>query len=243
MNAKNQPAQPPKTEGPWTLGEPDGGWVDIDYRDHGGYAKAVWRMDDDERSPDCEALARSMVASLNAIATAIPVAEVCSSNSDSAEFGERSLRPLVDIDSFEYGTVLYAIPGHATTSGAADQPCKSPRDPVGRASQEETTEAHAEAEKAVAPPPLVEQHSQTEPTDEIDFTSPGDEPSSVERTTVSRRIEELVEQYGSIKEVANRLGVNATYLHRLASGGKTSPSEDVLKKLGLRRIVSYERCV
>ncbi len=70
MNAKNQPAQPPKTEGPWTLGEPDGGWVDIDYRDHGGYAKAVWRMEDDERSPECEALARSMVASLNAIATA-----------------------------------------------------------------------------------------------------------------------------------------------------------------------------
>lgn len=89
----------------------------------------------------------------------------------------------------------------------------------------------------------MEQHSQTEPTDEIDFTSPGDEPSSVERTTVSRRIEELVEQYGSIKEVANHLGVGAAYLHRLASGSKMSPSEDVIKKLGLRRIVSYVRCV
>lgn len=103
------PSVPLKTEGPWKLGEPDGGWVDIDYRDHGGYAKAVWRMEDDERSPDCEALARSMVASLNAVAAAIPVAEVCLSG-DSAEFGERALRPLADIDSFEYGTVLYALP-------------------------------------------------------------------------------------------------------------------------------------
>lgn len=91
---------------------------------------------------------------------------------------------------------------------------------------------------------LAEYHSRTESVNEIDFTSPGDgELSSVERTTVSRRIEELAEQYGSVTEVANRLGVNAIYLHRLANGSKTSPSEDVIKKLGLRRIVSYVRCV
>ena len=127
---------------------------------------------------------------------------------------------------------------------AENPPCQSPRDPVGRAAQEETAEVPEEAGKAVTPFPFVQQHSQTEPADEIDFTSPGDdEPSSVERTTVSRRIEELVEQYGSIKEVANHLGVGAAYLHRLANGSKTSPSEDVIKKLGLRRIVSYVRCV
>ena len=121
-----------------------------------------------------------------------------------------------------------------------DQPCQSPRDPVGSATREETAEAPEEAGKAVTPSPFV---GQPESSDEIDFTSPGDEPSSVERTTVSRRIEELAEQYGSVKEVANRLGVNATYLHRLANGSKTSPSEDVIEKLGLRRIVSYVRCV
>ena len=36
---------------------------------------------------------------------------------------------------------------------------------------------------------------------------------------------------------------DGAYLHRLANGSKTSPSEDVIKKLGLRRIVSYVRCV
>ena len=36
---------------------------------------------------------------------------------------------------------------------------------------------------------------------------------------------------------------DGAYLHSLANGSKTSPSEDVIKKLGLRRIVSYVRCV
>ncbi|WP_428145139.1 hypothetical protein [Delftia acidovorans] len=37
-----------------------------------------------------------------------PVAEICSASHDDAEFGERAIKPLCDISSFEYGTPLYA---------------------------------------------------------------------------------------------------------------------------------------
>lgn len=60
-------------------------------------------------------------------------------------------------------------------------------------------------------------------------------------TSVAQRIQELAEVHGSVKDAANYLGVNAIYLQRLANDSKTSPSEDVLKKLGLQRIVSYVR--
>lgn len=59
--------------------------------------------------------------------------------------------------------------------------------------------------------------------------------------TVASRIEELAEEYGSVKDVANRFGVNATYLQRLADDSKASPSEELLTKLGLRRIPLYVR--
>lgn len=39
-----------------------------------------------------------------------PIAEICSASHDAAEFGERAIRPLRTIDSFDYGTKLYA--GH-----------------------------------------------------------------------------------------------------------------------------------
>ena len=39
-----------------------------------------------------------------------PVAEIGSAAGDCAAFGERALYPLVDIDRFDYGTMLYAHP-------------------------------------------------------------------------------------------------------------------------------------
>lgn len=63
-------AQPLK--GPWTLGfDPvpfeqlvgsEGGWAEISSAEHGGFALVVWRMEDDERSPQLEATAHLMVA-------------------------------------------------------------------------------------------------------------------------------------------------------------------------------------
>lgn len=59
--------------------------------------------------------------------------------------------------------------------------------------------------------------------------------------TVASRIQELAEEYGSVREVANRFGVNAIYLQRLAQDSKASPSEELLTKLGLQRISLYVR--
>jgi NTP pyrophosphatase (non-canonical NTP hydrolase) len=99
--------------GSWSLGDYqpglDGSYRDIDHKDHGGVLRVVWRMDGDERSPECEARAIAIVAALNgASINAEPVAEVCSASHDDAQAGERSVRPLVDLSEYEYGTKLYA---------------------------------------------------------------------------------------------------------------------------------------
>lgn len=45
----------------------------------------------------------------------------------------------------------------------------------------------------------------------------------------------------SLRHMADMLGIDAGYLSRLRSGEKTEPSEEVLRKLGLRRVVYYVR--
>jgi transcriptional regulator with XRE-family HTH domain len=45
----------------------------------------------------------------------------------------------------------------------------------------------------------------------------------------------------TLREMAAHLGIDHTYLHRLRTGEKTEPSDEVLRKLGLRRVVTYER--
>ncbi len=102
---------PAPGEAVWSLGDiEEGTWRDLDHVDHGGFAKVVWRMEGDERSPENEARALAMVAALNAAGGSLePVAEVCSASGDDAGFGERALRPLADIDRYEYGTQLYAL--------------------------------------------------------------------------------------------------------------------------------------
>ncbi len=57
----------------------------------------------------------------------------------------------------------------------------------------------------------------------------------------NKALMELAEEYGSVKDVANRFGVNAIYLQRLADDSKASPSEELLMKLGLQRIPLYVR--
>jgi hypothetical protein len=49
-------------------------------------------------------------ASLAASAGSEPVAEIGSAAGDDAEFGQRAIYPLVDIDHLEYGTKLYTHP-------------------------------------------------------------------------------------------------------------------------------------
>lgn len=59
--------------------------------------------------------------------------------------------------------------------------------------------------------------------------------------TIQDRINELVTQHGSLREAARVTGIDVGYLSRLRAGEKSNPETDKLRKIGLRRVVSYER--
>lgn len=44
---------------------------------------------------------------------------------------------------------------------------------------------------------------------------------------------------GSVRKAASVLDVSHPYLYRLSTGERDDPSDEVLAKLGLRRIVTY----
>lgn len=54
------------------------------------------------------------------------------------------------------------------------------------------------------------------------------------------RVNELVEKHGSLRIAGRALRINYAYLARLRSGEKTNPTAATLRKLGLRKIVTYE---
>lgn len=58
--------------------------------------------------------------------------------------------------------------------------------------------------------------------------------------TLQDRIEELVNRHGSLRNASLVTKIDAGYLSRLRSGEKTNPGADKLRKLGLKRVVSYE---
>lgn len=59
--------------------------------------------------------------------------------------------------------------------------------------------------------------------------------------TLAKRLAELVLRHGSLRAVGRVLKIDHAYLSRLYHGEKKAPSAAVLKKLGLRRVVAYER--
>ena len=58
--------------------------------------------------------------------------------------------------------------------------------------------------------------------------------------TLQERIDQLVQQHGSLRAVARVTEMDAGYLSRLRAGEKVNPEKDKLRRLGLRRVVSYE---
>jgi len=58
---------------------------------------------------------------------------------------------------------------------------------------------------------------------------------------LQQRIGELIEQHGSLRAAGRALNIDHAYLWRLYEGTKREPTPAVLKKLGLRRVVSYVR--
>ena len=59
--------------------------------------------------------------------------------------------------------------------------------------------------------------------------------------TLAKRIDELVMQHGSLRALARVLECSPPYICRLRRGVTKNPGAAVLRKLGLRRTVAYER--
>ncbi len=57
-------------------------------------------------------------------------------------------------------------------------------------------------------------------------------------TLIAQRIDALTERHGSLRAAARVLNVSAGYLSRLRDGLKTNPSDQLLKKLGIKRVVT-----
>lgn len=66
----------------------------------------------------------------------------------------------------------------------------------------------------------------TEPTDGI---------------TIRRRIEELEIYYEGLRRASRVLKIDVGYLHRLKTGKKNNPGAVVLRKLGLKKVIIYQR--
>lgn len=58
-------------------------------------------------------------------------------------------------------------------------------------------------------------------------------------TLLQQRINEAVGKHGSIRAAAAVLKVDYTYLSRLLKGDNDNPGEDLLRRLKLRRVVTY----
>ena len=56
---------------------------------------------------------------------------------------------------------------------------------------------------------------------------------------LQQRIAEKIAQHGSYRAAGAVLDFDHTYLYRLANGSKTGPGDKLLRKLGLRRVVTY----
>ena len=59
--------------------------------------------------------------------------------------------------------------------------------------------------------------------------------------TLEERIGELAYKHGSLRAAAKVLQVDAGYLSRLADGGKSCPGKELLRRMGLRQVITYER--
>jgi len=59
--------------------------------------------------------------------------------------------------------------------------------------------------------------------------------------TLAERIDELVAEHGSLRALAQALGYSPPYICRLRAGVTKNPGPEVLQKLGLRQVVTYER--
>ena len=59
------------------------------------------------------------------------------------------------------------------------------------------------------------------------------------QTLLQQRIQAAITRHGSIRAAAAVLDVDYTYLYRLSTGERDNPHDNLLRKLKLRRVVTY----
>ena len=68
-------------------------------------------------------------------------------------------------------------------------------------------------------------------------------PAHVEPMPMQKRVAELIEQHGSLRAAARVIQIDAGYLSRLANGEKGEPSDLFLRRMGLRKVVTYVQTI
>jgi hypothetical protein len=63
----------------------------------------------------------------------------------------------------------------------------------------------------------------------------------MKRHILRERVEAIITEAGGLRAAARVCGIGPEYLCRLRTGKKSNPRDSVLKKLGLKRVVFYER--
>lgn len=58
-------------------------------------------------------------------------------------------------------------------------------------------------------------------------------------TNLQRAVARLVKQHGGLRLAAKAIKVDVAYLSRLRSGEKGNPGDDVMRKLGLEKAVTF----
>lgn len=56
---------------------------------------------------------------------------------------------------------------------------------------------------------------------------------------LQKHVVKIITEHGSLNKASANLGIDKGYLSRLAHGGRTNPSAEVLDKLGLRSVTFY----
>lgn len=56
---------------------------------------------------------------------------------------------------------------------------------------------------------------------------------------IKTRIEQLISHHGTLRGVSRETKIDIAYLHRLYKGDMSNPSDEILEKLGLIKVVDY----